>query len=479
MVGAHILRSDKLLMDSQTGHNISFKSFAEQMLESAPAKSIEAFALISILDIMRKEACDDIDENTIKLWLALMIVSGRKVSTCKRYFGKLHTVYAEYAGADRPDPFLSVSPVFSTLHEANLEESKANLDLVKQLTDKTDKSPDWQTINIFFYLLYNPATSISDVVDLTFSEAPRFCPQVEEIINSADSSHGRKYVFALKQGKSRPNEIEKSLTNKLQSLMTSVGMRFANGFSRGSITSIWIAAALQCSIDIKDIRSCLSTIPQDYSVLSLIEKTELTETAKTSIICKVADTINNNTARWFVMKLRRGVEVDEIKDRIANKLPGMLNSTLFFYPTHAEIHKEGRKHIVEEIPYLPNILFFKTRSNRVRRLFAEIGDMAWCFKSSAAPDSDYAIISNKQMSNFQQCIGRFTADIKLELVDTEQTFEKGRRVKVVGGIMAGYEGEILDVEGEPGKRVFSLSITGNKEARWTVHVDDVFIRPLD
>lgn len=466
-------------MESQTEHKIYFKSFAEQILESAQPKSIESFALISILEVMRKEGCDDLDDNTIRLWLSSMIVSGKKVSTCKRYFGKLHTLYNEYACADRPDPFLEISQVFSTLHEANLKESEANLNLVKLLTDKTDKSPNWQTICIFFYLLYNPTASITDVANLTFNNAPLFCPQVEDIINSCDSSHGRKYVFALKQGKSRPNEIEKNLTKQLQALLTSAGMRFENGFSRGSITSIWIAAALQCGVDIKDIRSCVNVVPQDYSALSIIEKVELKDSTKEGVICRVADHINNNTARWFVMKLRRGVSVEDIKERMAGKIPGMLNSILFFYPTYPEMHKEGRKHVVDEIPYLPNILFFKIKSNKVRPLFANIGDLAWCFKSSISPDSEYAVISNKQMSNFQQCIGRFTADIKMELVDIQQTFEKGRKVKVVGGIMAGYEGEILDVEGEPGKRVFFLSISGNKEARWTAHVDDVFIRPLD
>ncbi len=58
------------------------------------------------------------------------------------------------------------------------------------------------------------------------------------------------------------------------------------------------------------------------------------------------------------------------------------------------------------------------------------------------------------MANFQRCIGQFTPDVKVELSDLGTKLACGRKVRVVGGIMQGYEGEIIDVEDDPGKRVF-------------------------
>lgn len=465
-------------MEIQQDTKISFEKFAEQILSEEPQKSLAAYAVQSILEVMHKEGMEDINENLLRLWIATMVICGKKVSTAKRYFGKVHTLYNEGVGETDDDIFAAILPVFNGLQETNIKEADANLGLVKRLLSKNEHSKDWQTACIFFYLLYNPAVRLADAVSLTFADAPRFCPQIDDIINSFDSSHGRKYVFDLKQGKSRPHEIDHKLTKDLQSLLTATGMRFENGFSRLSITSLWIAAALQCGLSLQDIRTCISTVPSEYSVLSIVEKSNLDDYDKERIICTVADAINNYATRWFVMKLRQGVSVDDIKESIDEKLPGRLNSMTLFYPTRTEMRKEGRKRIEEEIPYLPNILFFKTQAHKVKSLFANIGDLAWCYKTSNSSDSSYAIIPNRQMSIFQQCIGSFTSDIKMDLVEAQPQLEKGRKVRITGGIMAGYEGQILDVAVDSDQRIFFLSITDDTRARWTVHVEEVFIQPI-
>lgn len=439
---------------------------------------LETYALDSILRVMREEDAEIIDQNLLKYWIAKMVIEGNKISTCKRYFGKIHTIYKEWTGDPDNDIFAAVLPVFANLHEADTKDTDANLDIVKRLLVKSEQSADWQTACIFFYLLYDPAATLTDIINLTFAEAPRYCPQTDDIISAFDSSHGRKYVFDLKQGKSRPHEITRKLTKDLQILLSSAGMRFGSVFSRASVTSLWIAAALKSRINLHDIRACIATVPPEYSVLSVIDRIEITQSTRERIICTVADSINNYASRWFVMKLRQGTSLRDIKDSISVKLPGRLSSMTLFYPTRTEMHLKGRKRIAEEIPYIPDILFFKTQSNKVKSLFANIGDMAWCFRTSNSPDSDYAVIPHKQMTIFQQCIGRFTPDIKMELVDTLQPLGKGRRVKITGGIMAGYEGEILDVEDEPDKKVFFLSIAANRKARWTARVEDVFIQPI-
>lgn len=465
-------------MAVQQDTKILFGKFAEQVLLSEPQKSLTAYALESLLEVMRKDGAEDIDENLLRLWIATMVISGKKPSTVRRYFGRLHALYLERVGEKATDVFEAVAPVFSALKEVNIKDAAENLSFVKRLLAKNERSFDWQTTCIFFYLLYTPAASITDAAELTFADVPRFCPQIDDIISSFSSSHGRKYVFALRQGKSRPHEIDRRLTKELQQLLSSAGMQFEGGFSRASITSLWITAALKCGVSLQDIRACIGIVPQEYAVLSILGKCEIDDYRKERIICAVADSINDYAMRWFVMKLRQGVSVSDIKDRIDETLPGRLNSMTLYYPTRSEIRKEGRKRIEEEIPYLPNVLFFKTQSHKVKCLFANIGDLAWCYKTSNSSDSSYAIIPNRQMSIFQQCIGSFTSDIKMDLVEGRPMLEKGRKVRITGGIMAGYEGEILDVAVDSDQRIFFLSITDDTRARWTVHVEDVFIQPL-
>ena len=468
-------------MGNQQNTHLSFRKFAERILATEPPKSVASYALASLLDVMRREGMENPDENLLRLWIATMAVEGRKISTCKRYFGKVRTIHnvwlgEKVEGADDDGMFAQVQPQLNGLLDADCKGAERNLALVKRLLTKNEKSEDWQTVAIFLYLFYTPSAGVADVAELTFGDERWLCSQADEIVNSFDSSHGRKYVFALKQGKSRPHEIAQNLTRRLQQLLMSVGMRFEYGFSRASITAMWVAAALRCGISLKDIKGCIGMVPPEYQALSILGKCNVEEADRERIVGVVADSINDNAKHWFVMKLRPGVSADDIKASIADKLPGRLSTMMFFYPTHSQVRKEGKKRIVEEIPYLPNVLFFNTQRDKVKSLFATIGDQAWCFRISNSPDSEYSMISNRQMTAFQQCVGQFTPDIRMELVDLDRPLERGRRVKIVGGIMAGYEGEILDVKGEPGNRIFSLAITDRQHVRWVAHVEDVNVR---
>lgn len=464
-------------MQSQLNTDISFLEFAEQIVKEKTPNTLLSYALVSLTKVMALENKSDLNNNIVRLWIASMLIEGKKVKTCKRYLSEIRSVYAKYSGIEESDIFSGID--FSGLQETSIDETAKNIDYVKRLIGKNETSDAWQDICIFFYLLYNPSVTMQDVVDLTFDNAPHFCPQTDEILNSFNSSHGRKYVFNLKQGHSRDNEITRNLAKRLQELLSSAGIRFEKGFSRSSITSLWVAFALREKINISKIRDCIGIIPLEYSALSLIEKREITESEKEQLLCKVADSINSHVQRWFVMKLRTGVTPEDVKACINDKLPGRLKTMTLYYPTRTEIHKKGRKRVAEVIPYLPNILFFKTQQNRIKSLFANIGHLAWCFKTSNLSDSDYAVISTKQMMTFQQCVGQLTSDIEMDLVEMERPIERGRKVKIVGGMMSGYEGEILDVEGEPGKRVFFLAISHDTQARWTAHVDDLYIQPLE
>lgn len=466
-------------MDNQNTNKPDFYTFCEQIRKSAQHKSITFYAVDSFLEMCCACGTRVVSLDVLKLWLGWMLMKGMKFSSAKRYFGRLHTLYEEWRAGKLEDPFADAMPYIDAAYQISADEARDNYKLVKRLLARNETSAQWSLVKTFFYLLYNVRASFSDVVNLTFESYQSLCPQIDDIVDSQDRSHGRKYVFELRQGKCSEAKIVRDLTVDLAAMLRGVGMKFSNGFSRDSITSMWISGAISSGIDLRDIRSVVPIVPADYSALSLISKQEIGPNEQSDIICRVANGINDNSSRWFVMKIRSGVSVDDIKSRIEEELPGRLKTMMLFYPTHTSIKKDGKKTIKEEIPYIPNVLFFKTQRNKVRSLFAQIGDLAWCFRVGATPECDYSVISNAEMTNFQRSIGQFTPDIKMELVEMDRPLDRGRRVRIIGGMMAGYEGEIIDIDNEPGMRMFFLSITTSTLASWKVRVEDVFIEPLE
>lgn len=438
------------------------------------------YAVGSFVETMKDLHADEVTSQSVRHWIGMMLMKGMKHSTVKRYFGKMHSIYNDWVCGSNIDPFAGALSALNDAYTPFAEESHRNLELVKRLFSKNEKSVEWKAITVFLYLLYNVEATFLDVISLTFADVRKFCPQIDDIVEAQKSSFGRKYVFDFKQGKCRPSQIFKTLSADMEIVLKATGMKFDNGgFSRDSITSIWIGAAIEAGIDIPAIRSIVSAVPQDYAALSLVKGHDLTDSEREEIICHVANYINDNANRWFVMKLRNGVKIEDIKKRICDLLPERLNTMTLFYPVRGIVKRRGKRTVKDEEPYLPDLLFFKTQRYKVRSLFAAIGDLSWCFRTSGLPGSEYSVIPNKEMTRFQQCVGQFTPDVKMELMDIDRPLERGRKVRIVGGIMAGYEGEIIDVEGEPGMRMFFLKIANMTRAAWKVRVEDVFIEPLD
>lgn len=258
-------------------------------------------------------------------------------------------------------------------------------------------------------------------------------------------------------------------------------MKFGGAFSRESITAIWIAAALRCRIPLGDIRALVRTLPTEYSFLSIIDPTPLTDTRKASILKVVADSINDKTRQWFVMRMRSGRTPDDIRQAIEYNVPDLYGDTSFFYPTRVRYREgKGKKMVKEEVPYIPGILFFKTRRDRVGKLFSKIGDMAWCYKYTNTPGSPYSTISRREMEKFQRHIGKFSDDIKMELVtDTGSRFAVDDVVKINGGMMAGSVGVITAVHNQDGTTTYTLQLSSDSACVWTVKdMEEIYIEKV-
>lgn len=469
-------------LDNQPDSSGSFFENVGKIHSEAAPQSLTAYATASLLEAVRKYRLRSADTSSLKLWIASMLLDGMKAATCRRYAGKIHALYLQYRGADNAgdDPFQQVQHAFTDAYQSDSRQARRNLEVVKRLFGKSEASDEWQTISIFLYLLYDVEASLSDVAKLTFDNAPAFCPQIDEIIKSQSSANGRKYVFSLNQSHARMPGIVHGLADSLAGTMTAVGMRLGHGFSREEVSSMWIAAAIRAGIDLRHIRAIVPAIPAAYSALALIDKAEITEGMRQAIICRVADGINDSTPRWFVMKMRRGVRPGDIRSRIDATMPGRMDITRLYYPTRTVTRMEGKKRIREEVPYLPDMLFFRTPYDKVRSLFANIGDLAWCYRTTDRPDSPYSVIPHAEMMIFQRSLGLLTPDVRLELsAGQSRTLGVGRHVSITGGMMKGYTGIIRDIDETSGTRLLSLSITNSLSLNWTARIEDIFIQPVE
>ncbi len=424
---------------------------------------------------------ESLGEDVLRIWIADMILAGLKLTTRKRYFNSIHSLCRARYDFSRSDPFENVREDLNRDFEVRLDEAEANLKIVGNILRKAVDAGKYECRDIFLCLLYDVNASIRDIINFSFNNAPGKLPQIEDIAEAKKKSGRTKYVFGLRQGQARDTQICRELITELSSMLRENGMRFNASFSRDSIKEIWIAAALECGIRTEEIRSVVDTMPEGFAFLEMVTPLELTDEKKAGIIKKVADHINDNTKYWFVMRLRAGKTPDDVKELIKAKNEALYKDIRFYNPTHT-VTREGRngKRIREEVPYLPGILFFYLRRDEVGMLFNRyIGTLAWCYRYANTPDSPYSAISRREMERFQRHVGKFTEDIRMEMVTREQPLAVDDVVKVYGGVMDGSVCTITGVKNKNGTRTYSLQLTDSTSFRWTVSdVEGISLEPL-
>lgn len=463
------------------------------MTEGFTGSRMTDYALRSYSASLAEEGSEGVSDASLRFWLASMMLSGVKATTATRYFQSLKRWIAE-AYSEDPDvagtfESFSVNSAIPNLGkiEGNPEEPEGNLAITSRLFAKSDKSAEWTFVQAFFYMLYGLTEKFSDLVDLTVDEAVTPVVQMDDIVEYSRRVKGRKYVFPLHQGKARPGQIASSLAAGIEKTLRGVGMRFASGFRADSIHAIWIAAALKSGVSISEIRGAIGRVPYEYAPLTLIEGTQLGEGGKMLLQEQVADLINDTAQRWFVMKLRSGVKVADVMERIDKEFDHRYSGMQTYYPMRVTYVRKEKRLQKESAPVLPDLLFFKTQKSKVRHLFARIGDLAWCFKLTNSADSDYSVISNAEMRAFQACVGQFTPDMEVETVSDPGRLGVGRKVRITDGVMKGFEGEIIDIKNRDNdpedpnqnyKRMVIIRFSSAQALVWKVEIEEAFIQPL-
>lgn len=286
----------------------------------------------------------------------------------------------------------------------------------------------------------------------------------------------RKYILDLRQSTLTTRQLSRHIDNLLTTHITHHRLPLTRD-PYGTLQSYWAHAAIRHGIPGSHILGILGTPPPGIPVLTLCTPADPTPDTRRHIIRLVADTFTHDPIRWYAMRLRHNTSYSDIENRLTT-LPGLPLPELF-YPMREIAKKTGKKITIAHKPVLSKIILFRSRPSDLHHILRHIGDLAWCYRTSNTPGSPYAPIPNSQIANFQLCLGHLTKDIRLDLLPPAATFRKGRKVRVTGGIMAGYEGEIIDIDTTTGDKTFYLSIANDHIATWTLQIADHLIQPLD
>lgn len=466
---------------------MSFLHFVENRINEAHSCSRTLrCAAASFADSLRKTGSvgvDGVTDEDVRNWIASMAIMGLKGSSCNRYIGEISALYREWVDSKiENNPFDSVKKMVTMgASEVGVKRANSNLRCVERLFKVGRESGDYETVSVFLYLLFDVGSGLLDVVNLEFNDSFVQLSQIYDIVEPMRESSRKKYVFGLDQGKKREGQIVREMLHRMHTVLSAYGFEFGNKFSRDSIVSVWIAAAVKAGLSVCDIRSIISSVPDEYSSLALVRPNELTSERRLMIMQKVADYINDGSSKWFVMRMRQGIVPDDIKDAITVSFGRIPENMMFYYPSHTVVSRDKKGKIIkDEKPYLPGVLFFKFRKDRVGELFSRIGNMAWCYKWTNSSDSPYCTISLQEMKAFQRHIGSFTSDIKMELVTRDTALAVDQTVRINGGgIMENHIGVIRSVRNNNGTRTYTLALSEKDYAIWTVEdIDEIYIEPV-
>lgn len=464
------LTEPEQLADQKSG----FKEYIETLDSDGLSDMLVSRALPSMLVSMRRHSLLDFSSDAIRFWVIDMLLDGMKWSTVKRYAGAVHTLYKEWKGdtqiESNEDPFsISLSGIETDNTAKRLKEIEDNLEATERFTKMTVKqdSPAFVYNKAFQYLLFNPFATLRDVVTLKYSDSRPESLHIEDVVTSMRNTPQAKYVFPLQQGKRREPAIIKDLIVDLHATAQRAGLKFEGSFSRDSITSLWIATAIREDIPYAEIRGLIPQLPEAYSFLSLIEPAEMSDARKVEILNTVAFSITNKNPGWFVLRMRSGVTPDKIRDRLKEKESPLQLQIQYFYPMRVVKKLEKKKVVTIETPVIPGLLFIRLPYDRVGPLIGIIGDLAWCYRSTANPSSPYSVIPQAEMKIFQRSVGAFTADVEMDIISELPPLNVGDEVVIENGThLDGQVATIRAVRSVDGTLTFTLRLSDTAFIKW-------------
>lgn len=366
------------------------------------------------------------DHNVLLHWAA----SGLSASTAGRYLDALQAM-CRRIGAD--------TGMFGRIR-AEIAGTPAPAFDLKALRRAAERgidapAPVRMAMDALLLGIYAGGLTAAQLVALRFDACATMPPQALTIVETYRAPR-RRYVFPLSQGRLADATIARRLR-------------------------LHMAAALRMAGIMPDAAPDADHAPAIHAALAA----RCAGTRRS-----VADTIRDMQPRWYAMRLRPHT-------RIHTLLAATAPFAATYYPCRETVSRADGRLTTASEPYIPGVLFFRTTPDKLHPLFAAVGNLAWGYRTSAAPHAPYAAIPDHAMLTFQRMVAVFTPDMHPGPL-TAEPLTPGRRVRVAGGIMEGYEGTIHDAAPGTDRRIFRLHLIGDFGFQWTAEVPESLIQPL-
>lgn len=437
----------------------------------------------------------DFNARTLRDWIVALLCAGCSLRTVLYYLENVAAIYnkgVRLGMAPKTDAFRTLkAELLSADGETVSRTVKDSLNALSRLAKGRAKMTGEMQYyaDLLLFSFYTRGLSIAEMLALTANDLPGLAPEADAIAQKYREPR-RRSIF--------PRGAVATVEQRTKMIAHHVGIDTPPDMSVGEITSrLWILAALRLGIPADAIAGCRLPRSADLAILSFAKTAaaELPEEEIREITRRVAASISSNPLHWHVMKLRPRHTYEEIRSRLKT---ARFKHIDYFYP-HDEISRRiGKRLEFKQKPILPYVLFFRSKDTDIAPMFKHIGDLAWCYRNNRR--GTYAEIPKTEMERFQRTIGSFTPDFEVQPLGTTP-LGIGRKVRVTGGPMAGYEGEIYDVvesdaapsaspvnsasgdasseASESTVKLFRLHVLADNGIEWKMTIDGRQLEPLD
>lgn len=418
-------------------------------------------------------ALEDLSQEAVDAWLEQMAIDRLLVSTAKYYLDCVGALYGK-ATAMRQIPGKCTFHGFGDAETK--EDTQADCtSLLQLLRNKRTGNTEYQlALDILEFSQACGGLGLDDIISLRKDTSEQLPDRATTIARQYISSR-RLHVFPLSQTRRGGKALRAEIGRRLGTLLSCNDKRVAD-YSDSYAAALWLDAAMRAGERPSVAKACTPCSPSFGSAMQLVRPATLSGGDRLLVLNRVAHFINGDRKCWRAMHLRRRTTPAQVLERLES---AGLAPDITYYPTDEIVRRVGSSLKKETLAYLPDVLFFKASDRKIAPMFREIGDLAWCYRETAAADSAYAAISDAQMAAFQRVVGSFTPDIELLSTETP-ALGPGRKVRITGGLMAGYEGEIFDAcdSSAPARRMFRVRLLSGYGLSWLATIPDYQITDL-
>lgn len=461
--------------DSQCNSHSELTTFFRSEIESSSPALAGASrqALQSLMRFLEdsRMLLEDVDESTIRAWVCTMLFEGYSLKTAAYYLGKFAALHAKATARGIAHPIGGIKNIRAEIDKAIKDNIPVTdysdaAEKIRRAMARNYAGERGRLLDILILQILEGGMDFVRIAALKKDNLEALTPEGRDIA-TRNCAAERRYVFALRQSERTPRQMYVYLEKRMELLLADIGLR-PSMHIEDTAKNIWIRLALETGADVSAVATEAGTIPPDNPYLRFAVPTH--NHNPFGIRQQVSASLLDNPMHWYALRMRPGRRMSQLLETISPGHVAARHITDTYYPCEEISKRVNRKITHEKHPFIPSVLFFRTRASEIVPLMREIGTMAYCLKDGRGGLGPYSIIPDTQMFLFQRAIRQFTPDMQPDY-DSPRDYRPGQLVRIISGRLEGYIGEIIKKDKKHTAR-FTLNILGLRFATWTETFDD-------